>query len=213
MKKDQTHKESAHKEDEQLLIANTLHFFIDKLEHLDKKGVLRRMIESGVDLSTRNAVKAGLSLLGEDTETADKLFTDIRNELNRKAFLSIPYRDRALFLPQCLRNSETCQAKMETQGYVCRHCGACAIARITEVAEGLGYKVYIVPGGSLVLKIVASTKPKAVVGVACDFELGEAHEKLAHAGICGRGVRLKKDGCKNTEVDVDALIALLREIE
>lgn len=187
----------------------TARYIISKLNTIDNDGNLKRLIESGIDLSTRNAVKLWLSTAG-NADMTDKLFTSMKNHLNKDGFIKIPYSERSLFLPQCLRNADKCTAKMDGVGYICKHCGACSISNIKQFAEELGYEVYVVPGGSMVLKIIANTKPKAVVGVACDFELGEAFEKLASLNIWYQGVPLLKDGCKNTAVDVEKLLGILK---
>ncbi|MFA5771806.1 MAG: DUF116 domain-containing protein [Thermoplasmata archaeon] len=191
-------------------LIKTAKYIISKLSSIDNDGIIKHIIESGVDLSTRNAVKLWLSKTRNDTNMADKLFMLIKNDLNRNGFLKTPYSERALFLPQCLRNADRCTAKMDGVGYVCKHCGACPISNVKRFAEELGYSVFVVPGGSMVFKIITATKPKAVVGVACDFELGEACEKLTSLNIFYQGVPLLKDGCKNTVVDVEKLLEILK---
>ncbi len=58
------------------------------------------------------------------------------------------------------------------------------IGDIIEYCEKIGYKqFYIVPGGSLVKKILKEMVPKgeikAAIGIACWSELAEAAEKLS----------------------------------
>ena len=152
-------------------------------------------------------------------DTEEKVEGDIDKEnlaiiklINQKLvedFRKVPYDERVLFLPQCMRNSEKCQAKNTDMGYVCTHCGACGISKIKKEAESLGYQVFIVPGGRMVYKIVKSVRPKALVGVACPFELAEAMEKLSAVGMLGQGILLEKDGCRNTQVNVENTIQLL----
>ena len=98
---------------------------------------------------------------------------------------------------------------MTDEGYVCKRCGSCDINRILEEAGKLGYRSYIVPGGSMVYKISEKYQPKAAFGVACYYELEEAISKLARAGIPTRSVPLSKAGCVNTKVDVERVIKTL----
>ena len=109
-----------------------------------------------------------------------------------------------------MRQTPECPAEMTEEGYVCKRCGACDIARIVDEAENLGYKTFIVPGGSMVFKICDKYRPQACFGVACYYELEEAISKLARAGIPTRSVPLSKTGCVNTKVDVERVIKTLK---
>ena len=136
----------------------------------------------------------------------------IINRINReniKEFRKIPFEERALFLPQCLRNADDCKAKSTDMGYECVHCGNCAISEIKRKAEGMGYSVFIVPGGRMVYNIMENARPKGVIGVACPFELAEAMEKVTDVGIPCQGILLDKDGCRNTAVDPLSTVHLL----
>ncbi len=172
---------------------------------------IKRLLETGMDLSTKSAVKTALGVLNMKGDLADDVFVKIKNELNREEFSKVPYDKRALFLPHCLRHAKLCEARVNGVGYECRECGRCKIYGLKKEAEKLGYKVYIVPGGSMVFKILKKTKPKAVAGVACYFELEQAIEKLSRAGIPHLSVPLSKDGCKNTKVDVKSVMDILKE--
>ena len=172
--------------------------------------LLKRLLSLGVDLSTRSAVKSFLTLMDADTDLADTLYIKIANELNRRPFAETDFKDRALFLPQCLRNVEKCKATMGEYGWECKQCGQCSIAEIKKEADKLGYKVYVVPGGSMVARIIGANGVKGVVGVGCNFELCEAAEKLAMTKIWGQGVPLLKDGCKDTVVNVNEVKKMLR---
>jgi len=175
--------------------------------------LVKRLLELGVDLSSRAAVKSALKLIDSDLSVADDAYIALKNSLDREGFRKTEYNERALFLPQCLRNSEKCEGKMTDAGYVCSECGSCQIFPIKKEAESLGYKVYIVPGGSMAMKIVKNNGFKAVAGVACMFELCEAAEKLGPTKIWAQGVPLLRDGCRNTEVDVNRVMGMIRQKE
>lgn len=132
------------------------------------------------------------------------------NAENRHAFEIVDYGDRALFMPQCMRNADKCVAEETEMGYVCKHCGQCDIAEISLYAEELGYRVFIVPGGSMVYRIMSTVRSKAVMGIACAFELAEAMEKISNFKIPCMGVLLDKDGCINTRVNIGTVMDTLR---
>ncbi|MDI6917765.1 MAG: DUF116 domain-containing protein [Thermoplasmatales archaeon] len=175
--------------------------------------LIKRLLELGVDLSTRAGVKSALTLVGKDTTFADDVFIELKNNLNREGFRKTKYNERALFLPQCLRNAEKCKGKMTDAGWVCAECGNCQIYPIKKEAEKLGYRVYVVPGGSMVIKIVKNNGFKAAAGVGCRFELCEAAEKLGSTKIWVQGVPLLRDGCKDTEVDVNRVMGMIQQKE
>ena len=122
------------------------------------------------------------------------------NELSRKKFKETPYKDKIIFLPQCLRDPE-CKAKTTEEGIIYLGCGKCNIAGFKKEAEKLGYKLFIVPGSSIVKTLIKKYKPKAVLGVACLPELKEAMIMVKKHKIAAQGVLLSKDGCVNTEVN------------
>jgi len=173
--------------------------------------ILKRFLELGVDLSTRAGVKSALTLIGSDSSVADDAYITLKNSLDREGFRKTKYTERALFLPQCLRNAEKCKGKMSEVGYVCAECGNCQILSIKKEAEKLGYNVYIVPGGSMVVNIIKNNGFKAVAGVGCKFELCEAIEKIGSTIIWAQGVPLLRDGCKDTEVDAKKVIEMIKQ--
>jgi len=183
---------------------------------VDIDGLISRLLALGADLSTRVAIKKALKGIVEDDEVLDQIYVSIKNRAYRDIFSRVPAKKRALFLPACLRNSRKCKAEMSPdKGYICKRCGACVIKELLEVAERLGYGyVYIVPGGSLVMRIIKDGFKKrtilAAVGVACTPELVEASEKLSIMGIPHQGIPLLKTGCVDTLVDKDEVIRVLQ---
>lgn len=169
--------------------------------------IISKLFAIGADLSTRNAVQRALSLISEDGDFVDQIYVAIKNRANQDSFSRVPFDKRAIFLPACLRSKE-CEAELTDNGYVCKRCGSCVINEISEYAEGLGYtKIFIVPGGSLVIKIlkelIRTGEVEAAAGVACHAELAEASEKLSMIKLPHQTVPLIKSGCVNTIVDVN----------
>jgi len=115
-------------------------------------------------------------------------------------FKKIPNNEKAIFLPHCLRDRE-CPAKIGCGGLECINCGKCSIGPFKKDAEDAGYKVFIVPGGSLVKKILEKNNFKAVLGVACNPELEQAFDFIKEKDLISLSVPLLKDGCVDTEVE------------
>ncbi|MFQ5815945.1 MAG: DUF116 domain-containing protein [Candidatus Hydrothermarchaeaceae archaeon] len=140
----------------------------------------------------------------------DQIGIEVRNHLSAHGFATVPPADRIVVVPQCLRDLK-CPARLDpTSGIKCRECGKCVVKDLKEEGERLGYKVFVVPGGRFVQRIVKTMHPKAALGVACHKDLNLAMHEIASANIIVQGVPLLRDGCMNTAVDVKELIKRMR---
>jgi hypothetical protein len=83
------------------------------------------------------------------------------------------------------------------------------VSAIKAKAEGLGYKIFVCPGGSMIAKIIVKYRPKAVLGIACMKEILMAAEDLEQARVPYQSVELLKNGCVATDVEVEHVFSLL----
>ena len=135
-----------------------------------------------------------------------------KNAKNKKNFLNVKYSDRVIFVPHCLRNHSVCIAKDNGSHYTCVECGKCKIKDISIEAKKLGYMgVYILKGGKAAIKLIEQLKPTAVLGVACFFEGKQGIELMEKFKLAVQFVELTKDGCVNTDVDIEKLLEKMRE--
>ncbi|MGQ4912883.1 MAG: DUF116 domain-containing protein [Candidatus Thorarchaeota archaeon] len=181
----------------------------DPLE-VDFQSRITRLLESITasesGLSTAElAARVTTELHIEEESQANQIYIEAGNVLRRDKYTHVPIGQRVLLIPHCLRNSEKCQAPVDDEGYHCVKCGACVIADITRSAEERGLKWYMVGGGSHAIRIIKNARPQAVLGVACFDEAMMAIEKISEYGIPTQAVLLSKDGCVNTEVDLDSV--------
>lgn len=153
--------------------------------------------------------KKVISLLGGNSKLVDLVNIEMKNMLFRKSFSRVPFKERIVLLPQCLRSLD-CPTKFHSvEGARCVKCGKCKIYKITEKAEELGYKgTYIAPGGGFVRRILKKVKPKAVVGIGCPYEV-YAGMGLFKKDLPGQGVILLSDGCVETDVALDEIYHVL----
>ncbi len=171
------------------------------------KDLVSAILDTGMDIGTRSSLKAVMLKLGFDVNMVDQLYVKMKNDAHAREFAMVAFADRAVFVPQCLRSSGKCKAPLTEEGYACLKCGACPIGRLKSEAECMGYGgFFIVPGGSMVFKIMAKKKFKAVLGVACYFELADSMEKASLYGVPAQGAPLSRDGCKDTLVDPEPVI-------
>ena len=169
---------------------------------------IKEAVAETIDKTTHLDVASATQVIAKKLGLKDRLINythiELRNKLNEYGYKQVPYTKRVLFLPHCLRNSKECKAKYGDEGLVCKRCGKCDIDKLISISEELDFqKSFIVPGGSMVRKIVAKHQPNAVVGVCCYNEANLAIDVLRAAGIHGQACLLIKDGCKDTKAHIE----------
>jgi hypothetical protein len=133
----------------------------------------------------------------------DDILIDLRNAMMLEDFIHTK-EGRVVLLPQCMRHPN-CKARCDpVHGYECKLCVLCDVSKICEAGEKYNFEVFVIPGGSFVKKIFKESRPKACLGVACYNELAEDMQEVSFVPV--QGVLLLKDGCFNTEANVDEII-------
>ncbi len=137
-----------------------------------------------------------------------------KNEEHAARFAKVPYEDRIVLVPQCLRRLGKCRATETARGYECALCMECPAGEIANEAERLGYKgVFMLKGGRAVARFIAEIAPRAVLGIACQYEGALGIMECERAGAAVRFVPLSCDGCSETDVDIDEVKAALAFFE
>jgi len=167
------------------------------------KFYLPRILIPGMVL-LEGLVKAFCKLLGLDDKDLVTFFITLRNTMNTKAFSETPVEKRAVFLPQCLRSAQ-CPAHLTPEGLKCRNCGRCSVGKNAEWLEGIGYRVFIVPGSTFIKRMVKKYRPQAIIGVGCLMEVKDGIDMSDRIGIVAIGVVNVKDGCVETIADWTAV--------
>lgn len=184
-------------------------FFVESPVEKIKESV-SKALDTGTHLNIAKATEKIARKLGLSERWVEYTHIEFRNKMNEIAYKKVPYNERLLFLPHCMRSSTKCKAPYSAEGLQCLSCNECKIASIKAKAEELGYKgVFVCPGGSIVLELVNKYKPKAVLGVCCYKEAIIAFDSLKEVGIAPQAVLLSRAGCVNTEVNVDEVIEKL----
>ena len=141
-------------------------------------------------------------LFGVEDQEFLRIMVTLQNTLNRKAFMTTPVSDRAIFIPQCLR-AGACPANLHEEGLKCRSCGLCQIGVAKPLLEGLGYKFFIVPGSSFIKRMVKRYRPKGIIGIGCLIEIKEGTEMAGQLNLISMGIVTTRDGCVETSVNWD----------
>jgi hypothetical protein len=150
--------------------------------------------------------KKTIIMVGGNDMMIDVVGTEIRNILFKNTFSQVPYDQRIIVIPQCLRSMD-CPAKFNSvEGAKCVECGKCKIREISKKAKELGYiGTYIAPGGGFVKRIIKKTKPGAMIGIGCPYEVNLGLLEVSSKGIPCQGVTLLNNGCVTTDVDLNAV--------
>ena len=190
-----------------LLFSLTLGYYA----YRHKKVLFPRTILTVIDLFYLPAKKI-LQILRIDPRILDDISIHLRNHVNYPHYASVPPEERVMLVPQCLRHTR-CPAPMSSEdGFLCRKCGLCEIAKFYKIGDAIGTEVYIAPGGTFAKRILKKAKErnkKAVLGVACHTDLYEGMLAAKIGGIPSQGVPLLTEGCVSTKVDVNRVIDMM----
>ncbi|MEN6341303.1 MAG: DUF116 domain-containing protein [Methanospirillum sp.] len=168
-----------------------------------------RLLRPGLT-ALEGVMRALFKAVGLEDQEMLAFFVKLGNTMNARAFAEVPVAERAIFLPQCLRNA-ACPADLTPEGLRCKRCRRCTVGEAMDLLEGLGYRIFIVPGSSFIKRMVKKYRPRALIGVGCLTEVKEGLEMADRLGLVGLGVVTLKEGCVETLVEWTSLyeVALL----
>ncbi len=165
-----------------------------------------KAMDAGAHLNAATAAENIGKSLGLSDALVQYAHVELRNLAFEADFKKIPFDERMIFLPHCSRNTAVCKATSDDEGLHCKECGACDVDKAMKLARKLGYKhIFMVPGGSMVKKVLEKYKPKAAMGVSCFHEAVMAFELTKQINVIPQVVLLLKDGCKDTKVNLHLL--------
>lgn len=172
------------------------------------------MSEKAEKLGELLQLMGGSALKGASLPDLCEVIAKSKNEQYAAAFARVPFAERIVLLPQCLRRTGACRAEERKAEYVCARCGACKIAEIIQRAEDLGYMaVKILKGGAAVGRLLEELKPRGALGVACAFEGAIGMLECERRDVAVQFVPLLKDGCADTDVDLEAVLQAMAVLD
>ena len=145
----------------------------------------------------------------QSTTMAAFIMVTISNYIWLPWLKGVPFNKRLLLLPDCLASSKHCQGQEDQFGLICQNCGNCVIESIEKKAKELGYLVLVAEGSPVVAELIKTGQIQGIVGVSCFEALDKAFKHINNAAVPSIAIPLTKDGCKDTEVDVDWLLNTL----
>ena len=190
-------------------------FFFSEIARVSyQKGMHKTLLNTMQDIIKSCRIQEATGLNLSDAVVLLQDFIDLQavNLIERKKFLKA--QKRALLLPHCSRKymDNQCQASFDASlpSYTCAHCSEdCLVNKADRLAKKKGYDVYVVPGGSCILKILKENRYEGVIGVACGEEVKMGVDALSGKDVAVQVIPLIKNGCANTAFNIETLVNVL----
>lgn len=191
------------------------HFFFSEIARISyQKGMHKTLLNTLQDIIKKFRIQEATGLNLSDAVVLLQDFIDLQavNLMERRKFLKS--QKRALLLPHCSRKymDSKCKAIFDASipSYSCAHCSEdCLVNKAESYAKKKGYDVYVVPGGSCILKILKQNPYEGVVGVACGEEVKMGVAALENMTVGVQVIPLIKNGCANTAFNMKTLVNVL----
>ncbi len=124
------------------------------------------------------------------------------SEFWREQVAAVPIDRRLLLLPAGLSHLEGCN-QTSADPHTFPECAACRVARLTQLAAGLGYRILPAEGAIRISRVVVQDKVDAVLGVADLDVLERALDKIITAGVPSMAVALLPTDFCHQVIDED----------
>ncbi len=191
------------------------HFFFSEIARISyQKGMHKTLLNTLQDIIKKFRIQEATGLNLSDAVVLLQDFIDLQavNLMERRKFLKS--QKRVLLLPHCSRKymDSKCKATFDASipSYTCAHCSEdCLVNKAESYAKKKGYDVYVVPGGSCILKILKQNPYEGVVGVACGEEVKMGVAALENMTVGVQVIPLIKNGCANTAFNMKTLVNVL----
>ncbi len=150
-------------------------------------------------------------LFGITRRQLEGSFIAVSNLLFSRQQIRVPADRLLVVTPHCLQLA-TCPRKITRDPHNCRQCGGCDIGALVALADEMGFHFFVATGGTLARQIVYTTKPQAVLAIACERDLMSGIQDVYPLPAVGV-LNIRPNGpCFNTHVDVEAVRRELEKI-
>jgi hypothetical protein len=191
------------------------HLFFAEIARVSyQKGMHKTLLNTLQDIIKNCRIQEATGLNLSDAVVLLQDFIDLQavNLMERRKFQKA--KKRVLLLPHCSRKymDNRCQAQFDASipSYTCAHCSEdCLVNKAENFAKKKGYDVYVVPGGSCILKILKANPYEGIVGVACGEEVKMGVDALSSMDVAVQVIPLIKNGCANTAFNMETLAKTL----
>ena len=140
-------------------------------------------------------------VLGIQPDQIRGSFIEMNNSLVRASAQLVPGDRLLLLLPHCLQSFD-CPHRVTSEVRNCRRCGGCEIADLISLCDRYGVNMSIATGGTLARRVIVETRPKAIVGVACERDLTSGIQDSYPIPVIGVLNERPFGPCRDTRVDL-----------
>lgn len=173
--------------------------FSRKLRTVANKGLLPVLVVVG-------------KLVGFDKEEVQHAYVAVNNELvMAQCRNGNPPRSILLLMPHCLQDRD-CPVKITYHVENCKRCGKCSIKGLLDLASEYGVELAVATGGTLARRIVMEKRPDLIIAVACERDLTSGIQDTTPLPVYGIFNERPHGPCLNTQVALDRVESVLREI-
>ena len=151
-------------------------------------------------------------LAGLRREQVQHAFVAVNNELVlAQCRNGSPPRSVLLLMPHCLQDKD-CLVKITHRVENCKRCGTCSIKDLLGLAEKYGVRIAVATGGTIARRIVIETRPDLIIAVACERDLTSGIQDTTPLPVYGIFNQRPFGPCLNTQVSLDRVESVLREV-
>ena len=129
-------------------------------------------------------------------------FVAINNKLVLAEAKKVKPEQILILLPHCLQNHD-CIVRITGNVENCKACGKCKIKDLVELSEKYHVHAAVATGGTLARRIVVQTKPKVIIGVACERDLSSGIQDSYPIPVFGVFNRRPFGPCYDTDVSLE----------
>lgn len=131
-------------------------------------------------------------------------FITINNELIVSSKGSYTSHDILVLVAHCTQASR-CKYRLTYDNDNCIRCGKCPIGPLLMLRDALGIQLVTATGGTMARRLVAQSKPRMIVAVACERDLVSGIQDIPSFPVFGFLNECPHGPCVDTFVDVKKL--------
>lgn len=151
-------------------------------------------------------------LVGLRREEVQHAFVAVNNELvMAQCRNGHPPHKILLLMPHCLQDKD-CTVKITHRVENCKRCGKCPIKELLELSDKYGVDMSVATGGTIARRIVIEKRPDLIIAVACERDLTSGIQDTTPLPVYGVFNQRPFGPCLNTQVAIDRVESVLREI-
>ncbi len=138
-------------------------------------------------------------------------FIKLNNELVLDKLTKVDADNALILLPHCLQAS-SCKLRLVHEVENCVRCGKCVQGDLLNLRDKYNVKLVIATGGTIARRILAETRPKFIVAVACERDLASGIYDAYPLTVYGILNDRPAGPCVDTTVAINKIERILNKV-